>query len=74
VHEQVDVVGFAVELAQLGAEAGADVTRDLFAASQDGVGERAAPIFGDEDQMGVQTVDDTAVLCGYWDLAAIVVA
>jgi hypothetical protein len=34
VHEQVDVVLFAVELFQLGLEVGADLPRDLFGAGQ----------------------------------------
>jgi hypothetical protein len=34
VHEQVDVVLFAVELFQLGLEVGADLSHDLFGAGQ----------------------------------------
>ncbi len=51
------MVGFCVELAKLGAEVGADLGHDLFAAAQDLAGERTATIRGCEDQMGVKVVD-----------------
>lgn len=35
-HEQVDVLVFAVELFQLGLEAGADLSHDLFGAGVSG--------------------------------------
>lgn len=44
VHEQVDVVLFAVELFQLGLEVCADLPHDLFGAGQHGVGERFTPV------------------------------
>lgn len=58
VHEQVDMVRLAVELGQLGPEVAAHLGRDLFAAGEDLVGEGRTPVLGDEDQMGVQGVDD----------------
>ena len=68
VHEQVDVIAFAVELPQLRAEAGAHVADDLFAALEDLVGERSAPVLGGEDQVRVQGVDDAATSAdiGVW--------
>jgi hypothetical protein len=53
VHQQVDVVMLAVELAQLGTEVGAHVSHDLLAAFQDLVGEHSTPILGYEDQVRV---------------------
>src|SRR6266700_2322260 len=44
VHEQVHVIGFAVELAEFRAEVRADLPHDLLAAGQDLPGERAAPV------------------------------
>ena len=60
VHEQVGVVGLAVELVQFGAEVAAEVGHDLFVAGEDGVGERPTPVFGGEDQVDVEVVDDAA--------------
>ena len=59
-HEQVDVVLFAVELFQLGLEVRADLSHDLFGAGQHGVGERVPPVLGDENQVNVQVVDNMA--------------
>jgi IS605 OrfB family transposase len=58
VHEQVDVVGFAVELAQLGAEVGAHLGHDLLAAGEDRVGACTASVRGGENRMCMQVVDD----------------
>jgi hypothetical protein len=58
VHEQVHVIGLAVELAKFRAEVRADVTHDLLAAGQDLPGERAAPVLRREDQMGMEAVDN----------------
>ncbi len=54
VDEQVDVVLFAVELAQLGAEAAGDVSHDLFASGEHRVVEHVPPVLRDEDQMNMQ--------------------
>jgi hypothetical protein len=58
VHQKVDVIAFAVEVAQLGPEALAHVAHDLFAARQHGVVEDSAPILGDEHQVGMKVMDD----------------
>jgi hypothetical protein len=52
--EEGHVAGFAVELAELGGEVCADVTRDPLAAGQDLPGERAAPVLSHEDQMSME--------------------
>jgi hypothetical protein len=63
VHQQVDVVGFPVELAQFRAEAGAPVPHDRLYTLQVGQGEHIVPVFGHEDQVGMQ--DEHAVpACG----------
>ena len=54
VDQEVDVVGFAVELAQLGAEVRADLAHDLFTAGKHAVVEHAAPVLGDEHQVDVK--------------------
>jgi hypothetical protein len=46
VHGQVDVTGFAVELAEFRAGVRAQVPGDFLAAGRDLPGERAAPYFG----------------------------
>ena len=51
------MVGFAVELAQVGTDVGAQSAHQLLAKGQHGVGKYRAPIFGDEHQVGVQVVD-----------------
>ena len=68
VHEQVDVVVFAVELDQFGLEVRAHGAHGFFASCEDSVGERAAPVFGCEDQVGVEGVDDgfTPANVGFW--------
>jgi hypothetical protein len=48
VHQQVHVVGLAVELAQLGADFGAHVAHQILAAGEHGVGEHWPPVFGNE--------------------------
>src|SRR6266568_6687838 len=58
VHEQVHVIGFAVELAEFRAEVRADLPHDLLAAGQDLPGERAAPVLRREDQVRVEAVDN----------------
>ncbi|GAA3231317.1 hypothetical protein GCM10020216_049920 [Nonomuraea helvata] len=50
----------AVELDQFGAEAVAYLDHDFFTAAQKFVGEHSTPIFGCEDQMGMQAIDDGA--------------
>jgi hypothetical protein len=57
-HEEVDVVGFAVELGQFRPEVRADVPHDFLAALEDLVGERSAPVLRREDQVGVEGADD----------------
>ncbi|GAA5016557.1 hypothetical protein GCM10023335_42390 [Streptomyces siamensis] len=57
-HEEVDVIGFAVELPQLCTEVGAHVAHDLVAALKDLVGERSAPVLGGEDHVRMKGVDD----------------
>jgi hypothetical protein len=58
VHEQVHMVGVAVELAQVRAETLAHLSHDLLAAGQYLVGERATPILRDKDQMGMEVAYD----------------
>jgi hypothetical protein len=54
----VDLIRFAVELAKLGVEVGAQhVTPGLLAALS-GVGPHAPPVFGDDGQVDVEVVDD----------------
>jgi len=65
VDEEGDVVGFAGELAQLGAEIGVEVgaglSHDLLAAGEHRVVEHARPVLCDEHQVDVQVpVDGTA--------------
>ena len=57
VHQQVNVLGLAVELGQLGPEVRAHVPHDLLDAVQVPRGEHPVP--GDEHQVGVQ--DEHAV-------------
>jgi hypothetical protein len=56
----VDVVVLAVELAQLGAQVGADLPHDLFAVGEHRVVEDVPPIPGDEDKMYTQIVDNAS--------------
>jgi hypothetical protein len=58
VHEQVDVIAFAVELPQLRAEVGAHVAHDLFTAPKDLFWEWSAPVPGSEDRVRIEGVDD----------------
>jgi hypothetical protein len=58
VNQQVDVVVLAVELDQFGTEAVAHLDHDFFTAAQEFVGEHSTPVFGCEDQMSMQGVDD----------------
>ena len=58
VHEQVHMVGVAVELAQLRAETLAHLVHDLLVAGQYLVGECATPVLRDKDQMGMEVVYD----------------
>lgn len=58
VHEEVDVVVLAVELAEFGAEVGAHICHDLLAAREDRIGECPTPVLRGEDQMCVQVADD----------------
>jgi putative transposase len=67
VHEQVDVAGVAVEFGQLGAEVRTHVPHDLLAPGEDGVGEHVPPVVGDEDQVGVECVDDAAASAHVYD-------
>jgi hypothetical protein len=54
VHEQVDVVGLAVELAQLGLEVAAGLPHHLFAEAEHVIVEDAAPVLRHEDQVRVK--------------------
>ena len=54
----MDVVVFAVELAQLDLEVRAHVSHDLLATGQHRVGEHSTPVFRDENQMRVEVVND----------------
>jgi hypothetical protein len=58
VHEEVDVVGFAVAFAEFGIEVLAHRGHDFLAAGEDRVGEGAASILRGEDQMCVEVVND----------------
>jgi hypothetical protein len=58
VDEQVEVIVFAVELAEFGFEVGAYLARDLLAPGEHGVGEHTTPVLGDEDQMDLQVIGD----------------
>ncbi|GAA0952253.1 hypothetical protein GCM10009550_32840 [Actinocorallia libanotica] len=62
------MVVLAVELAQFSAESGAHVAHDLLAVDEHGIGEDSAPVFGDEDKMDMQVVDDTSspAYIGIW--------
>jgi hypothetical protein len=51
------VVGLAVELAQFGVQVGAHVAHHVLAEGQHLVGGHGPPVFGDENQLGVQVVD-----------------
>ena len=68
VNEEVHVVALAVELHQFGFEVGADGPHDLFAAREDLIRERAAPVLGREDQVGMEGMDDrtTPADIGVW--------
>jgi hypothetical protein len=50
----LDVVGFAVELDQLGFEFGAHAAQGVLGEGEHGVGEHRAPVSGHEHQMAVQ--------------------
>jgi hypothetical protein len=53
VHEQVHVVGLAVELDQIDIEFNAQGAQGGFAGGGHRVGEYRPPVFGHEDQVGV---------------------
>jgi hypothetical protein len=59
VHQQVRVGSPRVELAEFRAEVRAHVPHDLLAATQDLIGERAAPVLGGEDQVSVEAGNNT---------------
>jgi hypothetical protein len=52
--QQMYVVGFAVELDQLGSEYAADLSEGGLAVGEHGVVEESPAVFGHEDQVGVQ--------------------
>ena len=54
------MVGLAVELAQFGADPGADLPHEVFAAGEHRVGEHGAAVLADEDQVRVKGVDSAA--------------
>jgi len=56
----VNVVVFAVELAKLDLEVGADLPHDLFAADQHRAGESPPPVLGEEHQMGMKVIFDVS--------------
>ena len=58
--EQVDVVVFAVELAEFRAEPGAYVAHDLPAPGEHLPVEDVTPVSRDEDKMDVEVIDNTA--------------
>jgi hypothetical protein len=66
--EQVDVIGFAVELPQLGAEVLADLPHDLLAAGEHLLVEHATSVLGDEHQVDVEVPDDATTTpdVGVW--------
>jgi hypothetical protein len=59
VHEQVHVIGVAVELAEFRTEVRADLPHDLLAAGQDLPGARAAPVLRREDHVRAEAVDNS---------------
>jgi hypothetical protein len=61
VHEQVYVIGFAVELLQLRLERAAHLPHDLFAPLRHGVIEDAAPVLRDAHHVSVQVVGDVTI-------------
>jgi hypothetical protein len=75
VHQEVYVIGLAVELDQLGLEVCADGAYDLFAARKDLVGEWPAPVCGREDQVRMKGVGNRSSPAdsGYWGLTPSVV-
>lgn len=52
--QQMDVVGFAVELDQLDVQVSAHRADGVLAVGRHGVGEQLSPVLGHEDQMCVQ--------------------
>lgn len=60
VDEQVDVVVFAVELAEFRAEPRAYVAHDLPAPGEHLPVEDVPPVFRDEDKMDMEVIDNTA--------------
>jgi hypothetical protein len=60
VHEQVDVVGFAVELAKFSAHLRAQVPHDLLARGEHLAVEDVPPVLRDEDKMDTEVIDNTA--------------
>lgn len=52
--QYVEVVGFAVELDQIDIELGADGAHGGFSEGEHWVGEQFSPVFGYEDEVGVQ--------------------
>src|SRR2546425_10181252 len=60
VHQEVDVIAFAVELLQLRLEVLAHLAHDLFAACQHLVVEDSTPVFRHEDQMYMHRRNDAS--------------
>lgn len=54
------MIGLAVELAQLGAQAEADICHEMFAVGEHLPGEDGSPVLGDKHQVHVQRVDGAA--------------
>ena len=59
--QQMDVVGFAVELDQFGVQVDAHTAHGALGEGEYGVGEQASPVFGYEDEVGVQQRHAVAV-------------
>src|SRR5699024_10269449 len=59
-HQQVHVVGLAVELSQLGSEVAAYVAEDRFQSVEVGASEHRVPILGDEHQVCVHGINNVA--------------
>lgn len=68
VHQQVDVVGLAVELAQLQPEVGPHLVHDLLASGEHGVVEHTPAVPRCEDQVCVEVIDDASspAYVGVW--------
>ena len=59
-HEQVDVIGLAVELAQFAAQTDADICHEVLAAGEHFAGEDRASVRGDKHRLRVQRVERAA--------------